>query len=311
MESRAHAIIAICFLVVFTAVALAIFVWLSSGPGEPLAYRIVTGESVAGLAPQSKVTFKGIVVGHITHIGFDPANRAKVIVDFRVRRGTCITYATYAVLAMQGLTGGDVLALKLGPGSSAPLATNNNHPALIPMRKGLVAQLEASAQQDMQALHAALADAQQILGADNRTHLAATIQQLDAASAKLVAIESALQPATRNMPALVASAKQSLDESHALLANANKLAVAARAPVGKAGTVEGTYGYLGRKLDAQTLPDLDALAKSLTRTSQQLQQLLLELKAKPQSLLFGAPAPAPGPGEPGFQPAPRKDQGHD
>lgn len=311
MENRAHAIIAICFLVLFTAVAVGIFFWLSSGPGEPLAYRIVTGDSVAGLAPQSKVTFKGLEVGHVSHIQFDPKDRARVIIDIRVRRGTYITHATYAQLATQGLTGGEVLELKLGTGSLAPLATTAAQPAQIPLRKSLLAQLEESAQQDMRDLHAVLTAAQELLDAGNRAHLAATIKQLDAATAKLVTIESQLQPATRQLPALLASARQSLDQSHALLANVNQLAKSAQAPAAKAGTLERTYTRMGRQLDAQGIPDLDALAQSLTVTSRQLEKLLRELQARPQSVIFGPPQPQPGPGEPGFHATGHKANGHE
>ncbi|MBS0383650.1 MAG: MCE family protein [Proteobacteria bacterium] len=311
MENRAHAIVAICFLVVFTIAAVLIFLWLSSGPGEPLSYRIVTRESVAGLAPQSKVEFKGIEVGHVQQIHFDPRDRARVIVDFTVRQDTYVTHATYAVLTLQGLTGGEVLELKLGQGSNALLATSSKNPALIPLRKGLLAQLEDSAQQDMQDLHAVLGGAREILSGGNRKHLAATIRQLDAATAQLVAIETALQPTLQRMPALVQSTQQSLDESHALLANVNTLAEQARGPVRKLGTVEDTYRNLGHTLDAQTGPDLDALSQSLLRTSQQLQDLLRELKARPQSVIFGPPPSPPGPGEPGFRARDDKDSGHD
>ncbi len=306
MENRAHAIIAVCFLIVFGVATLLIFWWLSSGPSEPLAYRIVTRESVAGLAPQSSVEFKGVEAGHVTGIHFDPTDRARVIVDFRVRRDTYVTRATYAVLTMHGLTGGNVLELKLGAGSRAPLATSSRNPAHIPLRKGLLASLEDSAQHSMRDLQAVLASARGILDSDNREHLAAAICQIDAATAKLVAIETALTPAMQRMPALVASAQQSLDESHALLANANRLAEAAQAPLHKVGATADTYRQLGHTLDAQTAPDIQALAQSLTRTSRQLEELLRELEARPQSLIFGPAEAPPGPGEPGF----RSDDGN-
>jgi len=311
MENRAHAIVAVCFLVVFAVAGVLIFFWLSSGPGEPLAYRIVTDESVGGLAPQTRVEFKGLEVGHINDVHFDPRDRARVIIDFHVRRDTWITHATYAVVAMQGLTGGSTLELKLGKGSNAPLPTSDKHPALIPLRKGLLAQLEASAQEDMADLHEILGNTKKLLDADNREHLSASIRQLDAATAKLDAIEAQLLPAAKQMPALLKSAQQSLDQSHALLANANKVASEAREPVRKAGQVEDTIQHLGRKLDKQTAPDIDALSTSLSRTSRLLEQLIRELKAKPQSLIFGPARPPPGPGEPGFHDNGRKDSGHE
>lgn len=311
MENRAHAIIAILFFSVFVAVAVAIFWWLSSGPRDTRAYRIVTSESVAGLAPQARVEFKGLVVGHVSRIGFDPRDPSKVVIDFNVRRDAYVTHATYAQMATRGLTGGDVLELKLGNGSAAPLATRAAKPALIPMRKGLLATLEASAQQDLQDVHVVLASAKQLLDSGNRQHLAATLRQLDAATARLVTIENALTPALRQMPALAASARKSLDQSHALLANANRLAQSARVPIARAGSVVDTYRQLGHGLATQTAPDVDSLARSLARTSRQLEQLLRELQANPQSVIFGPPRPQPGPGEPGFRAGDKQGHGHE
>lgn len=311
MESRAHAIIAACFLVTFGVAIVLIFWWLSSGPGEPLAYRIVTSQSVAGLSPQSTVEFKGLEVGHVRRIRFDPDDRSRLIVDFNVRRDTYMTHATYAVLTTHGLTGAEVLELKLGPGSRAPLPTRAGHPAQIPLRKGLLAQLEDSAKQNLQTLHDVLENARDVLGEGNRRHIGATLQQLDEATAKLVAIEGDLEPAMRRMPALAKSAQQSLDASRALIANANRLAEQAREPVRKAGEAADSVQHLSRKLDTRTAPDIEALSRSLTRTSRMLEELLRELKAKPQSLIFGPPEHPPGPGEPGFRDPDRDGDGHE
>ncbi|HEX7341974.1 MAG TPA: MlaD family protein [Rhodanobacteraceae bacterium] len=311
MENRAHAIIAACFLLLLTAVLVVIFVWLSSSPKEPLVYRIVTSESVAGLAPQSTVEFKGLPVGHVTHVGFDPDNHAQVVINFSVRQGTYMTHATYAVLTKHGLTGGEVLELKLGKGSDAPLATSVAYPAQVPLRQGLLGQLEASAQTSMHDLQAVLASAKQLLDAGNRAHITASLSHIDAATAKLVVLENQLQPVLQHMPELERSARQSLDASHALLAQASALMKTAHAPVHKLGQVEDTYQQLGSKLDKQTLPDINALSNNLARTSRELRELIRALKARPQSVIFGPAAPAPGPGEPGFSANHKQGDGHD
>ncbi|HET6586786.1 MAG TPA: MlaD family protein, partial [Oleiagrimonas sp.] len=250
----------------------------------------------------------GLAVGHVASIRFDPRDRSRVIIDFHVQRDTYITHATYAVLARQGLTGGKTLELKLAKGNAAPLPTSSDHPALIPLHKGLFAKLEESAQQDMQDLHAILDSAKKMLDADNREHIAASIRQIDTATAKLVALEKQLMPAMEQAPALVRSARKTLKQSQALLANANVLAKQARGPIKKIGKASDSVQHLTRKLDRQTAPDIDALSQSLMRTSRQLQELLRELKAKPQSLIFGPPKHPPGPGEPGFH-APAHNQG--
>lgn len=302
MENRAHAIAAIAFLLVFAAGAAVVYFWLANRQPEPLAYQIVTSESVGGLSVQSEVTFKGLVVGHVASIGFDPADRARVVMRLQLQPHTYVTHATYAVVAMQGLTGGSVLELKLGAGSDAPLATSAAHPARIPMHAGMLVSLMDDAPRVMQQLQAVLDNTNHLLDTNNRQHIAASLAQIDAATRQLAAIEARL-------PALLAGVQQSVNQSHALLADTDRLARTAQAPVRNAAQLEAAVQALADssrrlsdRLDRQTAPDFDALSQSLQRTSAQLDQLLRELNAKPQSVIFGPPAHPPGPGEPGFHP---------
>jgi phospholipid/cholesterol/gamma-HCH transport system substrate-binding protein len=305
MENRAHAIVAVIFLLVFSAGAVLVYYWLADRPDEPLAYEIVTSESVGGLAEQSDVRFKGLLVGHIAKLGFDPNDRSRVVIRLQLKRDTYVTRATYAVVAMQGLTGGSVLELKLGNGSRAPLPTSDKHPARIPMHQSLLDFLASSARKDMQDLQEVLASARKVLDSDNRQHIAASLQQIDTATRQLAAIEARL-------PALLDDMQRSLVQSHALIAHADGLVRDARAPVRDAAKVAVSLQALAEssrqlsdKLNSQTVPNVDALSESLLRTSRQLDEVLGELKAKPQSLIFGPPRHPPGPGEPGF------DGGHD
>lgn len=300
MENRTHAIIAVSFLVVFSLGAVLVYYWLSNQQNEPLVYEIVTGQSVGGLSVQSKVQFKGIDVGHVTKLGFDPKDRAKVVMQLNLEPKTYVTHATYAEIAMQGLTGGSVLELKLGKGSNAPLATSAGHPARIPMREGLIGSLMSSARADMQQIHELLASANKVLDTSNRQHIAASLQQIDTVTRQLATIEAQL-------PALLKNVQRSVDESHALLADADRTVRDAQPAVRKAAALEASIEAVARssrqlseRLNRQTAPDFDSLSQSLQRTSEQLDQLLRELKAKPQSLIFGPPTQSPGPGEPGF-----------
>lgn len=306
MENRAHAIIAVVFLLVFSAGAILVYYWLADRQDEPLAYQIVTDQSVSGLAEQTDVRFKGLVVGHVVKLGFDPKDRSRVVVRLQLKRDAYVTHATYAVVAMQGLTGGSVLELKLGQGSRAPLATSDKDPARIPMRQSLLDFLASAARKDMQDLQDVLASARQVLDSNNREHIAASLQQIDDATRKLAAIESQL-------PALLDNVQRSVVQSHALIAHADTLVRDAQTPVRDAAKLEASIQALAEssrqlsdRLNSQAVPNFDALSQNLLRTSQQLDELLRDLKAKPQSLIFGPPQHPPGPGEPGFQ-NPHKD----
>ena len=293
MENRAHAIAAVVFLLVFSIGAIVVYYWLANRQNEPLAYEIVTSQSVGGLSEQSEVQFKGIVVGHVASIGFDPHDRARVVMRLQLQPKTYVTHATYAVIAMQGLTGGSVLELKLGKGSDAPLTTSDTHPARIPMHASLLASLMIQAPKVMQDLQAVLGNANKLLDKGNREHVAASLAQIDAVTRQLAAIETKL-------PTLLAGVQKSV-------ADTDRLVRTAQTPVRNATELEASIDALARssrqlseRLNRQTAPDFDTLSQSLQRTSEQLDELLRELKAKPQSLIFGPPTRPLGPGEPGF-----------
>jgi len=230
-----------------------------------------------------------------------------VVMRLQLKRDAYVTHATYAVVAMQGLTGGSVLELKLGKGSRAPLATSDKHPAQIPMHQSLLDFLASSARKDMQDLQDVLASARKVLDSDNRQHIAASLQQLATATRKLAAIEAQL-------PALLDNVQRSVVQSHALIAHADALVRDARTPVRDAAKLEASIQALAEssrqlsdKLNSQTVPNFDTLSESLLRTSRHLDEVLGELKAKPQSLIFGPPRHPPGPGEPGFDDGHEKD----
>lgn len=293
MENRTHAIVAVSFLVVFSLGVVLVWYWLSNQKNEPLVYEIVTNQSVSGLSEQSKVEFKGITVGHVASIGFDPHDSARVLVRLQLQPKTYVTHATYAEIAMQGLTGGSVLELKLGKRSDVPLATSDAHPARIPMHASMLDSLMTQAPKVMQDLQDVLGNANKMLDTNNRAHVAASLAQIDAVTRQLAAIETKL-------PALLADVQRSA-------ADADRLVRTAQTPVRNAAPLEASIDALARssrqlsdRLNRQTAPDFDSLSQSLQRTSERLDELLRELKAKPQSLIFGPPTQPPGPGEPGF-----------
>ena len=307
MENRSHAIVAVIFLLVFSAGAILVYYWLADRPDEPLAYEIVTGQSVGGLAEQSEVRFKGLLVGHVAKLEFDPDDRSRVVMRLQLKRDAYVTHATYAEVAMQGLTGGSVLELKLGNGSRSPLATSDKHPARIPMRQSLLDFLAGSARKDMHDLQEVLASARKVLDSDNRQHIATSLQQIDIATRRLAAIEAQL-------PGLLDNVQHSVVQSHLLIAHADELVRDARTPMRDATKLEDSIQalaessrQLSNKLNSQTVPNFDTLSESLLRTSRQLDEVLGELKAKPQSLIFGPPRHPPGPGEPGFDDGHEKD----
>lgn len=302
MENQTHAIVAAAFLVVLTAAATAMFFWFHHAPPENRVYLIVTTQSVNGLDPRAAVKFRGITVGHVKHIGFDPDNSQQVIVRLGLQAQATVTHATFARLGYKGITGARYLALdESGNGDHSPLPTSPDNPARIPLQPSLLSRLSQTGDEDLGRIDTILANAEKILSDDNRRHLANTIAQVDTASRRLAAIEHDIRPAAKQLPELVAQL--------------HSLAAAAHAPVQQAPAVEQSITQLssaGQRVaetfSDRTLVKIDNLIDHLERTAHNLDHLSSELAAKPQSVLFGPPQGQPGPGEPGFD---RKQGGND
>lgn len=301
MENKSHVVAALMFILVFGIGAAVFFVWLRPEQSSSRTYQTKTSHSVAGLTAQSSVKFKGLKVGHVLSVDFAPEDPNKVQILFTVRNGIPVTKSTYAELATQGIAGLKTLNLSNPDPTAQPLPTNSRHPADIPLHQALLSQLEDSGKQSLQHVNHILNSVQTLLDADNRKHLTQTMAQIDQASRKLVAAETAIEPALKQLPALTR-------QMQAAIASINRLADEAQSPVAKAGKVEGAVQSasdsatrLARQLNNRTLPRIDRLVTTLNQTANHLDQLAQELAAKPDSVILGPPQPSPGPGEPGFK----------
>ena len=105
MENKSHAIAAGAFVLVVLALLVALAVWLTRETGMQQVYEISSAEAVTGLQPQASVRFKGVNVGKVTSIGFDPTAMGHVLIRIAIDEQAPITQSTFASLGFQGVTG--------------------------------------------------------------------------------------------------------------------------------------------------------------------------------------------------------------
>ena len=105
MENRAHALAAGLFVVAITALLIAMTLWLTRDTANMKTYDMVSREAVTGLQVEAPVRFKGVSVGRVTSIGFDPKQRSNVLITVAINDSAPITQSTFATLAFQGVTG--------------------------------------------------------------------------------------------------------------------------------------------------------------------------------------------------------------
>src|ERR1035437_2098512 len=105
MENKSHALAAGSFVLLVMALLVALAVWLTRETGMQRVYEISSAEAVTGLQPQASVRFKGVNVGKVTGIGFDPSASGHVLIRIAVDEQAPVTASTFATLGFQGVTG--------------------------------------------------------------------------------------------------------------------------------------------------------------------------------------------------------------
>lgn len=315
MENKSHAVIAVVFLVVFSVGAAVVYMWMHRGPREDRYYDIVSRYAVGGLQPEAAVNFKGLRVGNVKRLFFDPNDPEKVIVRIGVFPDAYITHATYAQLGYQGITGMTYITLANTPSlPGTPLKTSLRHPARIPMHQGLLQSVEQAGTADLDKVGRVIDQVNQLLNEKNRRTLADTLTHVDQASRRLVALERQLAPALKTMPAITAEMSRLLEQTRELEATVNRTVQRAQRSVTRVGGAARSIKRLSdsgdrlvNRLDETTLPRIDALTRRISQSISRINQLSQQLQAQPQSLIFGPSPGVPGPGEPGFHPPSEKE----
>ena len=130
MENRAHALVAGLF-VIFLSIAVALIAMRFSGVNIKYnSYLVVTKESVSGLNPQSSVQYRGVNIGKVETITFDPDNLHRILIKISVDENVDLNKSVYAQLGYQGVTGLAYIQLNDDGISKEQLAPD----AHIPMR---------------------------------------------------------------------------------------------------------------------------------------------------------------------------------
>jgi phospholipid/cholesterol/gamma-HCH transport system substrate-binding protein len=312
MENKAHALAAGVFVALLTVLLLALAAWLTRDTGARDTYEISTKETVTGLQEQAPVRFRGVDVGKVRSIGFDPKVIGNVLVRLEVDRETPMTRDTYATLSYQGVTGLAFIQLS-DEGRPAPvLKPNEDAPPRIPLRPGLLARLEERGEIIMERVQQVTERVNTLLGEPNQKRVASALESLDRAAASTsevaanlnTTVKQRLDPALGEATVTLRRAQGAIDQVGTAAAQFGEVAQRLQAQGGPLDRVsEGTdaLAHAAESLGASTLPRINRAAEETTRTVRSLNRAINELTENPQMLIYGEGQVRPGPGEPGFQ----------
>ena len=326
MENKAHALAAGVFVALITALVLGLAAWLTRDTGIRDTYEITTRETVTGLVEQAPVRYRGVDVGKVSSVGFDPKVPGNVLLRLSVDRQAPMTRDTYATLSYQGVTGLSFIQL-LDSGKPAPrLQPNDAAPPRIPLQPGLLAKLEERGEVILEQVEQVTKRINTLLGDDNQKRIARALESTAQAAGSAAQVADRLDKTmTQRVDPAFAEATVTLRSVQKTAADVSRTADAFTQTAGAVNQVAASFGQTATRLNAQdgpidrlsegadslsgaadqlgrsTLPRINRVADEATRTVRSLGRAVTGFAENPQALLYGDGPARPGPGEPGFR----------
>ena len=318
MENKSHALAAGAFVLAVTALLVAMAMWLTRDKGVTQPFELSTRDTVTGLQPQAAVRFKGVSVGRVTDIGFDPHVAGNVLIRIAVDSNAPLTPTTFATLSYQGITGLAFIQLDDEGKKQETEPKGSSGVPRLPLRTSQLGELSARVPELMTKVEEVSERVNQLLSDTNQKNFAKTLEGVAASAASINKITQSLDhtltqrvdPALAALPALVNDSSKTMQALQGAAKDVSRTADAFTATAdrlnGKDGPIdrlaEGT-GALSQAADtfgSTTLPRLNRVGEETSRAARQLSRTVTNINDNQQSLIFGNGVVHPGPGEPGF-----------
>jgi phospholipid/cholesterol/gamma-HCH transport system substrate-binding protein len=299
MENKAHALIAGIFTLVLLTAAVLIGLWFNRDRVERVPYQLATKLSVPGLNPQAAVRYRGLDVGRVDEITFDPKVPGQILVHISVKPDTPITRSTYGTLGYQGVTGIAYVQLDDDGTNPVRVPSSAQQIARIEMRPSLLDNLQSKGMAILVQTEELTKRFNTLLAPANQAAMLAAFDNVSRAATEIEAIPKQLKPTLDRLPKLTAEAQLTLASIQKLSKDVNALTTSLQAPDGPIAKIARTADGLGsvaERFELEALPLADDARSSLRAINRSLEGF----NNRPQSLLFGSPAMTPGPGETGF-----------
>jgi phospholipid/cholesterol/gamma-HCH transport system substrate-binding protein len=336
MENKSHALAAGAFVILVTALLVTLAAWLMRDTRLRDALEFSTRESVTGLQAQAPVRYRGIAVGKVDAIEFDPKTRGNVLVTLAIDQGTPITKSTFAVLGYQGVTGLAYVQLDDSGESNELLDLSAAVTPRITLRPSLLSKLSDQGANIMVQVEETAKRLNLLLAPDNQKALISSVQAVGSSAKDFSAqfkttsdrlqkvIDAQLGPERTDIPALVRDTRQTMQSLQSTATELSKTAQEATKAVSTINTVgervaekggtldrvnEGissttssvqAIGQSAQSLSGNTLPRASRMLDDAARAARTTDRVFNNLGDNPQSLIFGNAPVAPGPGESGF-----------
>lgn len=318
MENKSHALAAGLFVLIVAALLAGMGLWLTRDRTDYQLYELSSKDSVSGLQPQAPVRYKGVAVGKVRSIGFDPEASGHVLIRIAVNTDAPISPTTFATLGYQGVTGLAHVQLDDAGTALPPVPRGPSGLPRLPLQSSPFNRLAEQGPAILGQVREVLERVDTLLGDENQQRVGQALQQLGQAAGSIDrlarsldnSVTTRLNPALASVPALAQDAQQTLQalrQAGASTAGAadqvNQAVRALQADGGPLTEITHSARSLTMALDRfgrVTLPRVNNAADETAVAARRLGRTASGIGDNPQSLIYGPGRGAAGPGEPGF-----------
>jgi phospholipid/cholesterol/gamma-HCH transport system substrate-binding protein len=301
MGKDKHALITGLFLIILVAAVTAIIYWIGHFERERNVYVISTRESVSGLNPESTVFYRGIAVGKVIKILFDPRDSGIILIPIEVDKNITFTKGVYATLRLKGVTGLTQIQLEDSGTIPAFLPPGDKPMFRIPLVPSLTDKLMNSGEELLHKADHLMVRLSSLLNDENEKNIGDILTNLKTSTGKLSDLQKSVDKALAGIPALTTDTQKTLVHINALTRDLQSLTTEVKTLSIKAGNLVNTGETAGDLLLQTTLPKINKLLIELHSTAQQVKRTATMLDNNPQALLLGTDQHDSGPGEPGYK----------
>lgn len=310
MENKSHAMAAGIFVLVVAALLAGLAVWLTRDNREYQLYEMSTKDGVSGLQPQATVRYKGVPVGKVVRIGFDPQTPGNVLIRIAVGEDTPVTPNTYAQLGFQGVTG--LAHIQLDDDTRSPQRLKPGPSGLprLPMKSSPLNMLADQGPVLLERVDEISRRLNSMLGEDNQKRFSDALQNIAAAAGSVNELAGTMNKAAAGFPQITEDAHQTLQSLTKAGNAATGVATDLQQTVRKVNAPDGPLQQIAQgtralsqaadSLGRSTLPRMNGAAEDVSRAARSMGAAAGRFNDNPQSVIYGQGEGQPGPGEPGF-----------
>lgn len=310
MENRAHAFVAGIFTLLFGLGVVLSVLWFKHDQPNRIKFELYTHKTITGLNKQATVKYRGIEVGKVSAIGFNPRQRGEIIIQIEVDENTPITQDTYATLDYQGITGLAFVQLNSSGQNSQLLISNNNTPSRIELRPGLLDNVASRGEAILAQTEQLTKSLNVLLSNDNLKTISASLNHFNEAAEGITTSLTQINKAFEKVGRASDNVTRAMQPWRVTGKQATQLLYDLQKPGGTVAKLDQTMAGLNQavgdvkqaitQVRTTTIPKLNTTLDEASSTLQGVNQAVDSFSENPSRILFDE-APAKGPGEPGFK----------